>query len=135
MPLYPAWQGLVAAIAAGAAYPIIPRAGASPNSAPSQRLPALAFASPTPPAHAHLHHRITGTCPAWAPSPRRDKDSIIGVRRDCFGCGHTCISCKELFIRTCKKCKNEYCREDNDASSDTMCDWCNYTSRRTVEMY
>jgi hypothetical protein len=31
-----------------------------------------------------------------------------------------CISCKELFIRTCKKCQNEYCREDNDASSDTM---------------
>ncbi|KAF2853019.1 hypothetical protein T440DRAFT_466587 [Plenodomus tracheiphilus IPT5] len=60
---------------------------------------------------------------------------VIGVRRDCFGCGHTCISCKELFIRTCKKCKNEYCREDNEASSDIMCDWCNYTSRRTVEMY
>lgn len=31
-----------------------------------------------------------------------------------------CITCKELFIRTCKKCNNEYCREDNDASSDTM---------------
>ncbi|KAJ4365944.1 hypothetical protein N0V95_000319 [Ascochyta clinopodiicola] len=60
---------------------------------------------------------------------------IIGVRRDCFGCGHTCISCKELFIRECKKCQNEYCLEDNDASSDTMCDWCNFTSRRTVEMY
>ncbi|KAF1921133.1 hypothetical protein BDU57DRAFT_466263 [Ampelomyces quisqualis] len=60
---------------------------------------------------------------------------IVGVRRDCFGCGHTCISCKELFIRQCKNCGNEYCREDNDASSDTMCDWCNYTSRRTVEMY
>ncbi|KAL6706580.1 hypothetical protein ACN47E_005336 [Coniothyrium glycines] len=59
----------------------------------------------------------------------------IGVRRDCFGCGHTCISCKELFIRKCKKCNNEYCMEDNDASSETMCDWCNYTSRRTVEMY
>jgi hypothetical protein len=42
------------------------------------------------------------------------------VRRDCFGCGHTCISCKELFIRTCGKCNNEYCREDNDASSDTL---------------
>ncbi|KAI2477265.1 hypothetical protein Ptr902_11338 [Pyrenophora tritici-repentis] len=63
------------------------------------------------------------------------KIKVIGVRRDCFGCGHTCISCKELVIRTCKKCKNEYCREDNDSSSDTMCDWCNYTSRRTVEMY
>ncbi|KAF1831352.1 hypothetical protein BDW02DRAFT_641528 [Decorospora gaudefroyi] len=60
---------------------------------------------------------------------------IIGVRRDCFGCGHTCISCKELFIRTCKKCSFEYCHEDNDSSSDTMCDWCNYTSRRTLEMY
>jgi hypothetical protein len=45
---------------------------------------------------------------------------IVGVRRDCFGCGHTCISCKELFIRQCKKCGNEYCREDNDASSETM---------------
>ncbi|XP_014556158.1 hypothetical protein COCVIDRAFT_100570 [Bipolaris victoriae FI3] len=65
----------------------------------------------------------------------KQKTKIIGVRRDCFGCGHTCITCKELFIRTCKKCNNEYCREDNDASSDTMCDWCNYTSRRTVEMY
>ena len=31
-----------------------------------------------------------------------------------------CISCKELFIRKCVKCNNEYCREDNDASSDTM---------------
>ncbi|KAF2687393.1 hypothetical protein K458DRAFT_415646 [Lentithecium fluviatile CBS 122367] len=60
---------------------------------------------------------------------------IIGVRRDCFGCGHTCITCKELFIRRCKKCQNEYCREDNDASSDTRCDWCNYTARRTVEMH
>ncbi|KAF2262470.1 hypothetical protein CC78DRAFT_467974 [Lojkania enalia] len=60
---------------------------------------------------------------------------IIGVRRDCFGCGHTCISCKELFIRRCRTCGNEYCIEDNDASSDTRCDWCNYTSRRTVEMY
>ncbi|KAH7088294.1 hypothetical protein FB567DRAFT_441592 [Paraphoma chrysanthemicola] len=60
---------------------------------------------------------------------------IVGVRRDCFGCGHTCISCKELFIRQCKKCQNEYCLEDNDASSATMCDWCNFTSRRTVEMY
>ncbi|KAF2107926.1 hypothetical protein BDV96DRAFT_616671 [Lophiotrema nucula] len=60
---------------------------------------------------------------------------IIGVRRDCFGCGHTCISCKEIFIRQCKTCRNEYCIEDNDASSDTKCDWCNYTSRRTVEMY
>jgi hypothetical protein len=45
---------------------------------------------------------------------------IVGVRRDCFGCGHTCISCKELFIRQCKRCGNEYCREDNDASSETM---------------
>ncbi|KAF2647620.1 hypothetical protein K491DRAFT_709138 [Lophiostoma macrostomum CBS 122681] len=60
---------------------------------------------------------------------------VIGVRRDCFGCGHTCISCKEIFIRSCKKCGNEYCLEDNDASSETRCDWCNYTSRRTVEMY
>ncbi|KAF2280289.1 uncharacterized protein EI97DRAFT_498506 [Westerdykella ornata] len=59
----------------------------------------------------------------------------IGVRRDCFGCGHTCISCKEIFIRRCEKCGNEYCHEDNDASSLTRCDWCNYTSRRTVEMY
>ncbi|KAJ4382183.1 hypothetical protein N0V86_002514 [Didymella sp. IMI 355093] len=60
---------------------------------------------------------------------------IIGVRRDCFGCGHTCISCKELFIRQCQKCRNEYCMEDNEASSNTLCDWCNFTSRRTVEMY
>ncbi|KAF2644873.1 hypothetical protein P280DRAFT_182222 [Massarina eburnea CBS 473.64] len=60
---------------------------------------------------------------------------IIGVRRDCFGCGHTCITCKELFIRRCQKCRNEYCLEDNDASSAICCDWCNYTSRRTVEMY
>ncbi|KAF2731356.1 hypothetical protein EJ04DRAFT_498794 [Polyplosphaeria fusca] len=60
---------------------------------------------------------------------------VIGVRRDCFGCGHTCISCKELVIRQCKTCRNEYCIEDNDASSETKCDWCNYTSRRTVEMY
>jgi hypothetical protein len=45
---------------------------------------------------------------------------IVGVRRDCFGCGHTCISCKELFIRQCKKCGNEYCREDNEASSEIM---------------
>jgi hypothetical protein len=36
-----------------------------------------------------------------------------------------CISCKELFIRQCKKCRNEYCREDNDASSETMV--CGYT--------
>ncbi|KAF3048906.1 actin-like protein arp8 [Didymella keratinophila] len=50
--------------------------------------------------------------PEWA--------EIIGVRRDCFGCGHTCISCKELFIRQCKKCQNEYCKEDNDASSETL---------------
>jgi hypothetical protein len=34
--------------------------------------------------------------------------------------GDQCISCKELFIRKCVKCNNEYCREDNDASSDTM---------------
>ncbi|CAI6340281.1 unnamed protein product [Periconia digitata] len=60
---------------------------------------------------------------------------VIGVRRDCFGCGHTCITCKELFIRKCKTCQNEYCLEDNDASSDSKCDWCNFTSRRTVEMY
>ncbi|KAH5275222.1 hypothetical protein HBI64_074600 [Parastagonospora nodorum] len=60
---------------------------------------------------------------------------IVGVRRDCFGCGHTCLSCKELFIRECKKCGNEYCREDNEASSETMCDWCNYTSRRTLNLY
>ncbi|KAL5403078.1 hypothetical protein PMIN03_010161 [Paraphaeosphaeria minitans] len=60
---------------------------------------------------------------------------IIGVRRDCFGCGHTCITCKELFIRECTICRSEYCIEDNDASSATKCDWCNYTSRRTVEMY
>ncbi|KAF2473512.1 uncharacterized protein BDR25DRAFT_302381 [Lindgomyces ingoldianus] len=60
---------------------------------------------------------------------------IIGVRRDCFGCGHTCIGCKERYIRRCVSCQNEYCVEDNDASSATRCDWCNYTSRRTVEMY
>ncbi|KAF2133192.1 hypothetical protein P153DRAFT_307749 [Dothidotthia symphoricarpi CBS 119687] len=56
---------------------------------------------------------------------------IIGVRRDCFGCGHTCISCKELFIRQCTKCQQEYCREDNETSSETLCDWCNYTARRS----
>ncbi|ORY14761.1 hypothetical protein BCR34DRAFT_559816 [Clohesyomyces aquaticus] len=60
---------------------------------------------------------------------------VIGVWRDCFGCGHTCINCKELYIRQCVSCRNEYCVEDNDASSATRCDWCNYTSRRTVEMY
>ncbi|KAF2872132.1 hypothetical protein BDV95DRAFT_492393 [Massariosphaeria phaeospora] len=60
---------------------------------------------------------------------------IIGVRRDCFGCGHTCISCKELVLRRCKTCRNEYCIEDDDGSSDTKCDWCNFTSRRTIEMY
>ncbi|KAJ8107297.1 hypothetical protein OPT61_g8963 [Boeremia exigua] len=77
-----------------------------------------------------------GNC-FWIMTPRTwlCRAKIIGVRRDCFGCGHTCISCKELFIRQCKKCQNEYCLEDNDASSDTMCDWCNFTSRRTVEMY
>ncbi|KAF2787886.1 hypothetical protein K505DRAFT_329356 [Melanomma pulvis-pyrius CBS 109.77] len=59
----------------------------------------------------------------------------IGVHRDCFGCGPTCISCKAVFIRKCSTCRNEYCLEDNDASSHTKCDWCNFTSRRTVEMY
>ncbi|KAF2712097.1 hypothetical protein K504DRAFT_400577 [Pleomassaria siparia CBS 279.74] len=59
----------------------------------------------------------------------------IGVHRDCFGCGPTCISCKAIFIRQCSTCRNEYCVEDNDASSHTKCDWCNFTSRRTVEMY
>ncbi|KAF2016106.1 hypothetical protein BU24DRAFT_193992 [Aaosphaeria arxii CBS 175.79] len=66
---------------------------------------------------------------------QRQTTKIIGVHRDCFGCGHTCIDCKDLSIRRCEHCRNEYCFECNDSSSATKCDWCNYTSRRTVEMY
>jgi hypothetical protein len=44
-----------------------------------------------------------------------------------------CISCKELFIRQCKKCRNEYCREDNDASSETMV--CDYIIPSSAETY
>ncbi|OCK85805.1 hypothetical protein K432DRAFT_377316 [Lepidopterella palustris CBS 459.81] len=66
---------------------------------------------------------------------RHVKEIKIGVKRDCFGCGHTCAECKEVFIRKCRQCRNEYCMADNDASSSTTCDWCNYTARRTVEPY
>ncbi|KAK8252534.1 hypothetical protein HDK77DRAFT_152969 [Phyllosticta capitalensis] len=58
-----------------------------------------------------------------------------GVKRDCFGCGPTCVDCKELYIRSCHKCRNEYCILDNDGSSSIACDWCNYSGRRTVELY
>ncbi|KAF2199249.1 hypothetical protein GQ43DRAFT_420698 [Delitschia confertaspora ATCC 74209] len=68
-------------------------------------------------------------------SARQKFKVVIGVRRDCFGCGHTCHECKEVWIRRCEVCRTEYCIEDND--SETKCDWCNYTLRgaRTVEMY
>ncbi|KAK7519664.1 uncharacterized protein IWZ02DRAFT_299642 [Phyllosticta citriasiana] len=58
-----------------------------------------------------------------------------GVKRDCFGCGPTCVDCKTLYIRACHKCRNEFCILDNDGSSATACDWCNFSGRRTVELY
>lgn len=61
---------------------------------------------------------------------------VVGVHRDCFGCGPTvyppsmllknlseveqCINCKALLIRECKKCRHEYCVEENDSSSDAL---------------
>ncbi|KAF2746405.1 hypothetical protein M011DRAFT_468503 [Sporormia fimetaria CBS 119925] len=68
-------------------------------------------------------------------SAPKETIKIIGVRRDCFDCGPTCITCKQLFMRKCTKCKNEYCLEDNDASSETKCDWCNSGGRRTADWY
>ncbi|EOD46263.1 putative ubiquitin fusion degradation protein [Neofusicoccum parvum UCRNP2] len=63
------------------------------------------------------------------------KDIKIGVKRECFGCGPTCAECKALFIRACRTCRNEYCIIDNDGSSAIACDWCNYSGRRTRELY
>ncbi|KAF2086715.1 hypothetical protein K490DRAFT_12972, partial [Saccharata proteae CBS 121410] len=62
-------------------------------------------------------------------------DVKVGVKRDCFGCGPTCASCKSRYIRSCRTCRNEYCIVDNDGSSATACDWCNYSGRRTRELY
>ncbi|KAL2355336.1 hypothetical protein BJ546DRAFT_1025615 [Cryomyces antarcticus] len=59
----------------------------------------------------------------------------MGVHRDCFGCGRTCEHCKEIYIRRCKSCQQEYCIVDNEGSSDTTCDWCNHSGRRTRELY
>jgi len=63
------------------------------------------------------------------------EDIKMGSKRDCFGCGQTCEPCKELYIRACTKCRNEYCVVDNDGSSATACDWCNYSGRRTRDPY
>ncbi|KAF2665379.1 hypothetical protein BT63DRAFT_63260 [Microthyrium microscopicum] len=59
----------------------------------------------------------------------------MGARRDCFGCGQTCHDCKDLYMRACTKCNNEYCIIDNDGSSIERCDWCNYSGRRTYELH
>lgn len=40
--------------------------------------------------------------------------------RDCWGCGYTCGDCKRLYIRTCAKCRSEYCRVDNEGSTETV---------------
>ncbi|KAF2398503.1 hypothetical protein EJ06DRAFT_480541 [Trichodelitschia bisporula] len=55
----------------------------------------------------------------------------MGSKRECFGCGQTCSGCKELYIRACRKCNNEYCVVDNDGASGDACDWCNYSGRRS----
>jgi hypothetical protein len=54
---------------------------------------------------------------ALAVAIRYDSLTCIGVVVTNSG---KCISCKELLIRQCKKCRNEYCREDDDGSSETM---------------
>jgi len=59
----------------------------------------------------------------------------MGAERQCFGCGQTCVSCKDLFMRNCKTCNNEYCVVDNDGSSPSRCDWCNYSGRRTRQLF
>ncbi|KAK8170708.1 hypothetical protein BC567DRAFT_102303 [Phyllosticta citribraziliensis] len=65
----------------------------------------------------------------------RPSSTLAGVKRDCFGCGPTCVDCKTLYIRACHRCRNEYCILDNDGSSAIACDWCNFSGRRTVELY
>ncbi|KAF2139312.1 uncharacterized protein K452DRAFT_289862 [Aplosporella prunicola CBS 121167] len=54
-------------------------------------------------------------------SGRKTKKDIkvVGVKRDCFGCGPTCADCRSLYIRSCRTCRNEYCIVDNDGSSST----------------
>jgi hypothetical protein len=41
----------------------------------------------------------------------------MGAKRDCFGCGQTCVDCKDLYLRNCNICRNEYCIVDEDGSS------------------
>lgn len=43
-----------------------------------------------------------------------DEDGMqVGVHRDCFGCGRTCVECKAWYIRKCRQCSQEYCIVDN----------------------
>ncbi|EZF30018.1 hypothetical protein H109_06743 [Trichophyton interdigitale MR816] len=54
------------------------------------------------------------------------------MRRDCWECGPTCLSCMMEVLRSCDACGGEYCIDHNDGCSPTKCDWCNTTTPRRM---
>ncbi|EFR05546.1 hypothetical protein MGYG_08562 [Nannizzia gypsea CBS 118893] len=54
------------------------------------------------------------------------------MRRDCWECGPTCLSCMMEVLRSCIACGGEYCIDHNDGCSPTKCDWCNTTTPRRM---
>ncbi|QIW95578.1 hypothetical protein AMS68_001096 [Peltaster fructicola] len=74
----------------------------------------------------------------------------IGVDRDCFDCGRTCIQCSQKYMRLCGWCSTYYCHLDDEGSTEKMvsyeacasniidkakCSWCSHSGRRTRELY
>ncbi|KKK17801.1 hypothetical protein ARAM_002077 [Aspergillus rambellii] len=53
--------------------------------------------------------------------PRNGSERLgLGVTKDCWECGPTCIACKLEYQRTCQNCQGDYCVEHNEGCSSTM---------------